>query len=45
MTYTKYIQPSVNVTEIIMVQTLCISSGGGSSSYSIDPDLTTDEQL
>ncbi len=41
-----YIQPSVKMTEIVMVQTLCVSGGGGGSSFSpINPDATTDEQL
>ena len=39
-----YAQPSVNVTEMVMVQTLCAS--GDSSSFSpIDPGATTDMQL
>lgn len=42
----QYIQPSVKVTEIVMIQTLCVSGGGGGSSFApIDPDATTDEQL
>lgn len=40
-----YQQPSVLVTDIAMVQTLC-ASGGGSSSFSpMNPDATTDLQL
>ena len=38
-----YIQPSVDVTEMAMVQTLC-ASGGGSFSP-LNPDAITDEQL
>ncbi len=47
MTKNMYIQPSVKMTEIVMVQTLCVSGGGGGgSSFSpINPDATTDEQL
>lgn len=41
-----YIQPSVIVTEMTMVQTLCTSTGGGGNTFSgIDPNITTDEQL
>jgi len=41
-----YIQPSVDVTEMAMVQTLCVSGGGGGGSFApIDPGATTDEQL
>lgn len=40
-----YIQPSVMVTEMTMVQTLCASAGGGTPLSSVDPNLTTDEQL
>ena len=45
-----YIQPSVKAVEIAMVQTLCASGGGGSSSSGVplstfDPSATTDEQL
>ena len=40
-----YIQPSVMVTEMTMVQTLCASTGGGSSFSALDPAATTDEQL
>ena len=48
MTKYNYIQPSVNVTEIRMVQTLCVSPGGGSGSntyYNPDSGYTTDTQL
>lgn len=38
-----YVQPSVNVTEMVMVQTLCAS--GGSSFSSLNPDAETDMQL
>ena len=41
-----YINPSVQVTEMVMVQTLCVSGGGGGGSFApIDPNATTDEQL
>lgn len=40
-----YIQPSVMVTEMTMVQTLCASTGGGTPLSSVDPNITTDEQL
>ena len=41
-----YIQPSVIVTEMSMVQTLCASTGGGGTPLSsVDPNITTDEQL
>jgi hypothetical protein len=44
MTYNSYIQPSVKVMEIQMIQTLCAS--GGSTLFSpINPSATTDEQL
>ena len=46
MTKNRYIQPSVKAIEIAMVQTLCVSGGGGSSSFStINPDATTGVQL
>jgi len=37
-----YVQPSVKVTELVMVQTLCASGDGG---WKPDPNATTDEQL
>ena len=42
-----YIQPSVEVTELMMTHTLCVSepSGGGNSLGGIDHNATTDEQL
>lgn len=41
-----YIQPSIEVTEMIMTHTLCNSpAGGGGSLGGIDPNSTTDEQL
>lgn len=40
-----YIQPSVKMTEIVIVQTLCTSSGGGSTFSTIDPSAETDNQL
>ena len=42
-----YIQPSVEVTELMMTYTLCVSEpgGGGNSLGGIDPNSTTDEQL
>lgn len=46
MTKNMYIQPSVSVTEMLMVQTLCASGGGGSSVFSpINSGATTDLQL
>lgn len=45
MTKNMYIQPSVNVTEMEMVQALCVSGGGGTPMSTIDPDATTDTQL
>lgn len=39
-----YIQPSVELTELVMVQTLC-ASGGGASFSPLNPDATTDLQL
>ena len=48
MTKNMYIQPSVSVTEMLMVQTLCASGGSGSGSKTLspmDPDATTDLQL
>ncbi len=49
MTYNSYIQPSVKVMEIQMIQTLCASGGsgggGGSTFSAINPTATTDEQL
>lgn len=43
-----YQQPSVLVTDIAMVQTLCASGGSGSGSKTLspmDPNATTDLQL
>ena len=40
-----YIQPSVIVTEMVMVQTLCASGGGATPMSTIDPNATTDTQL
>ena len=41
-----YVQPSVKVTELVMVQTLCASGDSGISPFSpMDPNATTDEQL
>ena len=47
MTKQMYIQPSVNVTEIVMVQTLCASGeGSGRKTISIiNPDATTAVQF
>jgi len=46
MTKNMYIQPSVEVTEMMMVQTLCESpAGGGNSLGGINTNATTDEQL
>ena len=50
MTKTMYMQPSVKVTEMIMVQTLCASGGGsipdsGVPLSNFTPGATTDEQL
>lgn len=46
MTKNMYIQPSVNVTEMLMVQTLCASGGSGSTTFSpFTPGATTDVQL
>ena len=46
MTKNMYIQPSVNITEMEMVQALCVVSGGSGTPLStIDPNITTDEQL
>ena len=50
MTKTMYIQPSVKVTEMIMVQTLCASVGGSTTGAGVPlstftPGATTDEQL
>ena len=42
MTKNMYIQPSVEVVEVMMAQTLCVSGGGG---FGIIPDAETDEQL
>ncbi len=48
MTKNMYIQPSVNITEMEMVQALCVSGGGSGSTTTmstIDPGTTTDIQL
>lgn len=45
MTKTMYIQPSVIVTEMQMIQTLCASGGASSPFRPMDPGATTDEQL
>lgn len=45
MTKNIYVMPSVQVTEMNLVQTLCASTTGGNALNSIDPNLTTDEQL
>lgn len=47
MTKNMYIQPSVSVTEMLMVQTLCASGDApGSITFSpIPPGATTDVQL
>ena len=46
MTKNMYIQPSVKITEMVMVQTLCASEGGGSTPFSpITSEAETDEQL
>ncbi len=46
MTKNMYIQPSVSVTEMLMVQTLCASGGSGSKTFSsFTPGATTDVQL
>ncbi len=39
-----YIQPSVEVTEMLITQTLC-GSGGNTLLGGLDPNATTDEQL
>ena len=41
----EYIQPSIQVTEMMMVQTLCESPTGGSAFSPFNPEATTDEQL
>ena len=51
MTKNMYIQPSVKVTEMVMIQTLCASGGGGSTPEpgiplsTFTPNATTDIQL
>ena len=46
-----YVQPSVKVTELEMIQTLCASGGGGSTPElgiplsTFTPNATTDIQL
>lgn len=45
MTKNLYTMPSVQVTEMSMVQTLCASTGTPLSPEMIDPEATTSEQL
>lgn len=49
MTKNMYIQPSVNITEMEMIQTLCASGGGNTPDpgvlFSPITDATTDIQL
>ncbi|MBO4250334.1 MAG: hypothetical protein J5884_03660 [Paludibacteraceae bacterium] len=45
MTKNMYIQPSVKITEMVMVQTLCASGGGGTPLNNLNPNATTDLQL
>lgn len=45
MTKNVYIQPSVQVTEMMMVQALCTSGDPGSSGMPIPDGATTDGQL
>ena len=51
MTKNIYVQPLVIATEMVMVQTLCASSGDSGSTdsgrplSSFDPNATTDVQL
>jgi hypothetical protein len=45
MKKTMYIQPSVEVSELMMVHTLCVSEPSGGGSLGIIPDGDTDEQL
>lgn len=47
MTKNMYIQPSVNITEMEMVQALCVSGGdsGSSTMSSVYSNITTDTQL
>ena len=42
-----YIQPSIEVTEIMTVQTICESPAGGGTPLGggLDPEITTGEQL
>ena len=43
----EYIQPSIQVTEMMMVQTICVSPAGGGDTpiISINLDAETDTQL
>jgi hypothetical protein len=43
----EYIQPSIQVTEMMMVQTLCVSPAGSGTPLgdAINPDAVTDTQL
>ena len=40
-----YVQPSVEVTEMLITQTLCVSGGDTPLGGGLNPDATTDEQL
>ena len=44
----EYIQPSIQVTEMMMVQTICVSPAGGGGTPlgdAINPNAYTDTQL
>lgn len=45
MTKNMYIQPSVTVTEMLMVQALCVSGSTSSTFSTLDVDKTTPIQL
>ena len=49
MTKNMYIQPSVNITEMVMIQTLCASGGGNTPNPGVPlstfTNATTDIQL